>query len=191
MSNRRFSLAIDGVYTYGCLKAETGTHRLVRIPPFNADGKWQTSLAVVEVIPILEESVEFKIPEKDLEITTSRSVGNVNGVSTAVRIVHIPTGLAVACQEERTQMQNQERCLSILKSKLFAIARWQGVKEMADIQLERMEAVWSQQIREYVFHPYPRVKDLRTGVETTAVTEVINGEIDLFVNSYLWYENQL
>jgi peptide chain release factor 2 len=181
------TLTVSGNYVYGYLKGEAGVHRLVRQSPFNADKLRQTSFALVEVLPQIEEA-KIEIREEDLEWEFFRSGGkggqNVNKVATAVRVIHKPTGLIATCQTERSQIQNRQNALKILRAKLWQIEEEKREKTVSEFKKEKI-ASWGRQIRSYVLHPYKLIKDLRTDYEETNVDRVLDGEIDGFIEAYL------
>lgn len=183
------TLLIKGHNAYGYLKAEKGVHRLVRISPFDSSGRRHTSFVSCDVMPEFNEEVEIEIRNEDLKIDTYRSSGaggqHVNTTDSAVRITHLPTGIVVTCQSERSQIQNRERAMNMLKAKLYQKKLEEQEKELAEIRGEQKEIGWGSQIRSYVFHPYSMVKDHRTNTETGNVQAVMDGEIDMFIDAYL------
>ena len=180
---------VNGLNAYGYLKSEKGVHRLVRISPFNAQGKRQTSFVSLDVMPDIEEDLDVEIDEKDLRIATYRSSGaggqHINKTSSAIRITHIPTGTVVQCQNERSQFQNKDKAMQMLKAKLYLLKQEANVEKLSDIRGEVKEIGWGNQIRSYVLQPYTLVKDHRTDVETGNVDAVLDGGLDIFINGYL------
>ena len=180
---------VSGLNAYGFLKAEKGVHRLVRISPFDSNARRHTSFASLDVMPEIEDDVEVDINTEDLRIDTYRSTGaggqHINKTDSAVRITHIPTGIVVACQNERSQIQNRETAMKMLVSKLVELKERENMEKLADIKGEMKKIEWGSQIRSYVFHPYKMVKDHRTNAETGNIDSVMDGDIDMFITAYL------
>lgn len=180
---------VNGLNAYGYLKSEKGVHRLVRISPFNAQGKRQTSFVSLDVMPDIEGDLDVDIDEKDLRIDTYRSSGaggqHINKTSSAIRITHIPTGTVVQCQNERSQFQNKDKAMQMLKAKLYLLKQEANAEKLSDIRGEVKEIGWGNQIRSYVLQPYTLVRDHRTDVETGNVDAVLDGGLDIFINGYL------
>ena len=180
---------VSGPKAYGYLKSEKGVHRLVRISPFNAAGKRQTSFVSCDVMPDIEEDLDVEIRDEDIRVDTYRSSGaggqHINKTSSAIRITHIPTGIVVQCQNERSQFQNKDKAMQMLKAKLYLLKQQENAEKVSGIRGEVKEIGWGNQIRSYVLQPYTMVKDHRTGAETGNVDSVLDGNIDLFINAYL------
>ncbi len=185
------SMLIEGENAYGYLKGESGVHRLVRISPFDSSGRRHTSFASIEVIPEIDDKINVEISPDDIQMDVFRASGaggqHVNKTSSAVRLTHIPTGIVVACQNERSQHQNRDMAMKMLKSKLVEIKEREHLEKIEDIKGVQKEITWGSQIRSYVFMPYTLVKDHRTGYEVGNVSAVMDGEIDDFINFYLKY----
>ncbi|TCL54875.1 peptide chain release factor 2 [Hydrogenispora ethanolica] len=183
------TLYISGENAYGYLKGEKGVHRLVRISPFDASGRRHTSFSSVDIVPEIDDTIKVEIRPEDLKVDTYRSSGaggqHVNKTESAIRITHIPTGIVVACQNERSQFQNRDRAMQMLRAKLYELYREEQEAKMAKIKGEYSEIAWGNQIRSYVFCPYTMVKDHRTEVETANVQAVMDGELDPFIEAYL------
>ena len=189
------TVQISGLNAYGYLKSEKGVHRLVRISPFNAAGKRQTSFVSCDVMPDIEEDVDIEINDEDIRIDTYRSSGaggqHINKTSSAIRITHIPTGIVVQCQNERSQHKNKDKAMQVLKSRLYVLKQEENAKNLAEIRGEVTEIGWGNQIRSYVMQPYTMVKDHRTNFEMGNAGAVLDGDIDGFINEYLkWINNR-
>ena len=183
------TILVKGENAYGFLKPEKGVHRLVRISPFDSSGRRHTSFASVDVIPEMDDAAEINISQEDLRIDTYRASGaggqHVNKTDSAVRITHLPTGIVVQCQSERSQISNRNTAMKLLKAKLLDLEIKKKEAELSAVRGEQMDIAWGSQIRSYIFHPYSLVKDHRTGVEVGNVNAVMNGEIDIFISSFL------
>lgn len=187
------TLQINGENVFGYLKSERGVHRLVRISPFNSNGKRQTSFVSCDVMPDIEEDLDVEINPDDLRIDTYRSSGaggqHINKTSSAVRITHIPTGIVVQCQNERSQFQNKDRAMQMLKAKLYMLKQQENAEKISDIRGDIKEIAWGSQIRSYVLQPYTLIKDHRTGYESGNVNSVLDGGLDGFISAYLKWES--
>ena len=183
------TMRVEGLNAYGYLKAEKGVHRLVRISPFDANSRRHTSFAALEVMPEIIDDEEIKIPAEDIRVETHRSTGaggqHINKTESAVRIIHIPTGIVVQCQSERSQIQNRETAMSMLRSRLIELREREREERDAELKGDIKKIEWGSQIRSYVFQPYNMVKDHRTGTETANIQAVMDGDLDMFINSYL------
>lgn len=180
---------VNGKNAYGYLKSEKGVHRLVRISPFNAQGKRQTSFVSLDVMPDIEEEIDLEIKDEDLRIDTYRSSGaggqHINKTSSAIRITHLPTGIVVQCQNERSQFQNKDKAMQMLKAKLYLLEKQKNAEKLSGIRGEVKEIGWGNQIRSYVMQPYTMVKDHRTNAEISNTNAVLDGNLDPFINAYL------
>ena len=183
------AISIEGENAYGLLKSENGIHRLVRISPFDANARRHTSFAAVEVMPEMEDDDTIEIRDEDIEMQVYRASGaggqHVNKTSSAVRLIHKPTGIVVASQQERSQFQNKDNCMKMLRARLLELKEQQHAEKISDIKGVQMKIEWGSQIRSYVFMPYQLVKDTRTGYETSAIDSVMDGDLDGFLNAYL------
>ena len=186
------TILIEGENAYGHLKSEHGVHRLVRVSPFDANARRQTSFAALEVMPEIPDDVEVDIRPEDIEMQVFRSSGaggqHINKTSSAVRLIHIPTGIVVSCQNERSQFQNRDMCMKMLTAKLVEIKEREHLANINEIKGEQMQIAWGSQIRSYVFMPYQMVKDNRTAYETSNINAVMDGDLDGFINAYLTAE---